>query len=119
MLRPSINLDQVYLCREFVDMRKSINGLSLLIESSLGHDPFANRLFVFCNKKRDKVKMLYWEKNGFVLWYKRLEKQRFKWPKELNAEIITLTGQEINWLLDGIDISKLTPHQTLNYHSVV
>jgi len=119
MLRPSINLEQVYLCREFVDMRKSINGLSLLIESGLEQDPFSNRLFVFCNKKRDKIKMLYWERNGFVLWYKRLEKQRFKWPKQFNGDVVSLTGQEINWLLDGIDISKLTPHQKLNYQSIL
>lgn len=118
MLRPSINIEQVYLCREYVDMRKSINGLSLLIESGLGQDPFTDKLFVFCNKKRDKVKMLYWERNGFVLWYKRLEKQRFKWPKRFDDEIISLNGQEINWLLDGIDLSKLTPHQKLNYQSI-
>ena len=119
MLRPSVNLEQVYLCREYIDMRKSINGLSLLVESHLAQDPFAHQLFVFCNKKRDKIKMLYWERNGFVLWYKRLEKQRFKWPTSFDSDVMTLTGQEINWLLDGIDLSKLTPHQALNYQTTL
>ena len=119
MLRPSIDLKEIYLCREFVDMRKSINGLSMLVESALSQDPFSGQLFVFCNKKRDKLKMLYWERNGYVLWYKRLEKDRFKWPKQLTDAIITLNGQQINWLLDGIDISQLNPHQSLPYRSVL
>lgn len=118
MLRPSNHLNHIFLYKEYVDMRKSINGLSLLVENALDQDPFSDKLFVFCNKKRDKIKMLYWERNGFVLWYKRLEKQRFKWPKQFSDDVVTLSGQEINWLLDGIDLSKLTPHQKLNYQTI-
>lgn len=118
MLRPKLEVEQVYLCRQFVDMRKSINGLSVLVESILEQDPFSGHLFVFCNKRRDKLKMLYWEVNGFVLWYKRLEKQRFKWPKNMTTETITLTGAELNWLLDGYDISLLRPHKNLFYTTV-
>jgi transposase len=68
MIRPAEEV-QVYLCRQVVDMRKSINGLSILVEETLQLDPFAKQLFVFCNRKRDKLKLLYWERNGFVLWY--------------------------------------------------
>ncbi|MHC4223071.1 MAG: IS66 family insertion sequence element accessory protein TnpB [Planctomycetota bacterium] len=68
MMRP-LDDAQVYLCRDVVDMRKSINGLSLLVEQTLALDPFSPQLFVFCNRKRDKVKILYWERSGFVLWY--------------------------------------------------
>jgi len=64
----------VYLCRQVVDFRKSINGLSAMVEEELGLDPFGPHLFVFCNRRRDKIKILYWERSGFVLWYKRLEK---------------------------------------------
>ena len=78
-MRPAKSV-AVYLCREVVDMRKSINGLSILVEEGLGLDPFAERLYVFVNRKRDKVKILYWERSGFVVWYKRLEKARFPWP---------------------------------------
>ena len=118
MLRPSHDIANVYLCRQFVDMRKSINGLSVLVEAVLAKDPFSGHLFVFCNKRRDKLKMLYWEINGFVLWYKRLERQRFKWPKDIAGEIVTLSGKELNWLLDGYDISKLKPHKKLHYRTV-
>ncbi len=118
MIRPRDEI-QVYLCRGVVDMRKAINGLSILVEEILQLDPFAAQLFVFCNRKRDKLKILYWERNGFVLWYKRLEKYRFPWPVERNEDAIVLTGRELNWLLDGIDIFRLKPHAELSYDSVL
>ena len=71
MIRPGDEIE-VYLCCDLVDMRKSINGLSILVEEALGLDPFAPRLFVFCNRKQDKIKILYWERTGFVLWYNQL-----------------------------------------------
>ena len=119
MTRPSNELLLVYLCREPVDMRKAINGLSILVEGVLLMNPFEPHLFVFCNRRRDKIKILYYEVNGFVLWYKRLEKQRFYWPDESSNAVITLSGQELNWLLDGYDISKLKPHMKLTYTSVL
>ena len=109
----------VLLCRDPVDFRKSINGLSILVEEVLDRDPFSAQLFVFCNRKRDKVKILYWERSGFVLWYKRLEKQRFPWPVEIGDEVVTMTGRELNWLLDGIDLFRLKPHAYLSYESVL
>jgi transposase len=109
----------VYLCREVVDMRKSINGLSILVEEGLSLDPFGAVLFVFCNRKRDKVKILYWERSGFVLWYKRLEKDRFPWPDERADAVVSMTGRELNWLLDGIDLFRLKPHASLSYESVL
>ena len=118
MMRPLDDV-QVYLCRDVVDMRKSINGLSLLVEQTLALDPFSPQLFAFCNRKRDKVKILYWERSGFVLWYKRLEKDRFPWPREANEQVVTLTGRELNWLLDGIDLFRLRPHENLSYLSVL
>jgi transposase len=70
--------DDIYLHLEHVDFRKSINGLLGIIESELTLNAFSGALFIFCNKKQDKLKLLYWDKTGFALWYKRLEKQRFK-----------------------------------------
>jgi transposase len=118
MMRPGDEVD-VYLCREFVDMRKSINGLSILVEQALGLDPFARRLFVFCNRKRDKLKILYWERTGFVLWYKRLEKDRFAWPLSGAEEVVSLRGRELNWLLDGIDVFALKPHEEISFETVL
>lgn len=115
MLRPS-HTAQVYLYAEPVDMRKSIDGLSLLVEQEMASSPMDNALFVFCNRGRDKIKLLCWEKNGFIVWYKRLEKQRFRWPKA--GEALSLTGQELNWLLDGFDIFNNQPHSRLFFDSV-
>ena len=117
MMRPAEDVE-VYLCRDPVDMRKSINGLSILVEQTLGLAPFCPHLFVFCNRKRDKIKILYWERTGFVLWYKRLEKHRFPWPRRDEDGVLQMTGRELNWLLDGIDLFRLQPHEELSYRSV-
>jgi len=117
-MRPGNDVE-VYLCCEVVDLRKSINGLSILVEQHLALDPFRPHLFVFCNRKRDKIKVLYWERTGFVLWYKRLEKDRFAWPVDAKEETVSLTGRELNWLLDGIDIFRLRPHREVSYETVL
>ena len=118
-MRPSDKLPVVYLCRSPIDFRKGINGLSVLVEQQLSLSPFSSHLFVFTNKNRDKIKILYWEQSGFCLWQKRLEKEKFKWPKYRPEEVISLTGQQLNWLLDGYDLRHLVPHQTLTYESFV
>ena len=115
MIRPG-NESQVYVYADHVDMRKSINGLSILVEQEMDLSPSMEALFVFCNRGRDKIKILCWERNGFIVWYKRLEKQRFRWPKE--GEVLSLSGQELNWLLDGFDIFNNSPHKSFHFDSV-
>ncbi|EAQ96473.1 IS66 family insertion sequence element accessory protein TnpB [Congregibacter litoralis] len=119
MMRPSNDLPEVYLCREPIDFRKGINGLSVWVEDSLSLDPLAATLFVFCNRRRDEVKILYWERSGFCLWQKRLEKARYHGPRKQSGAIVMLTGQQLNWLIDGVDISRLTPHENLCLSSVL
>ncbi len=119
MMRPSNQLPAVYVCRDIVDFRKGINSLAILVEGTLELDPFSEQLFVFCNRKRDKVKILYWERNGFCMWQKCLERARFKWPRKAQNSVITLTGQQVNWLLDGYDIMRMQAHERLHYHSVL
>ena len=119
MMRPSNDLPAVYLCRDVVDFRKGINGLAMVVEAALRQDPFSERLYVFCNRRRDKIKILYWERSGFCLWQKRLEKARFKWPRKALDGVISLTGQQLNWLLDGHDILRMQAHERLHYHSVL
>jgi transposase len=119
LMRPAATLPQVYLCREPVDMRKSIDGLAALVEGVLGLDPFSTQVFAFTNRRRDKVKCLCWEKSGFVLWYKRLEQERFAWPVHLTGAPIVLTGQQLNWLLDGYDLRHWQPHRSLPYKTVL
>lgn len=110
---------RVYLAREPVDMRRSIDGLSIQVERELGLDPFAPQLVVFCNRKRDKIKILYWDKSGFVLWYKRLEQDRFAWLSAATPAVVKLTGRELNWLLDGIDVFSMKPHEARKYETVL
>lgn len=99
-----VNAPDVYLHCPFVDFRKSINGLSAIVESELGVSALSGALFVFCNKGKDKLKMLYWDKTGFALWYKRLDKEKFKWPTKVNAQTMVLNEQQLHWLLSGYDV---------------
>jgi transposase len=119
MMRPSNDIEYVWLAREPQDFRKGINGLSVVVEEQLAHDPFSGHLFVFINKGRDKIKALYWERSGFCLWQKRLEKERFKWPEHLPGAVLTLDGQQLNWLLDGYDLAAMRPHRSLCYRTVL
>ena len=107
-------VDQILVYLEPVDMRKSIDVLAAIVELELELSPFTPALFVFCNRSRDRVKLLYWERNGFVLWYKRLEKQRFRWPSQLSS----LTSEQLSWLLDGLDIIAMQPHSALKFNGV-
>ena len=84
----------------------------------LGHDPFTGALYAFTNRQRNKIKCLYWENNGFVLYYKALAEEKFHWPKHTDDDVLALTGQQINWLLDGYDISRLTKHKKLDYSAL-
>jgi len=97
-----------------VDFRKAINGLSGIIENQMKHDPFSGCYFVFCNKRKDKMKILYWDKSGFCLWYKRLEKDKFIWPMT-EDEALELSTEEFTWLLRGLDYRRA--HKMLKYSS--
>ena len=119
-MRPAETLPEVFLCRTAIDFRKGIDGLAQFVEAELGQSPFSERLFVFVNRRRDKVKILYWERTGFCLWQKRLEEERFHWPRHLgDAATWTLTGQQLNWLLDGYDIRHMQPHKRLQYRTLL
>jgi transposase len=116
-LRPSLEIPQIYLYRAPVDFRKQVNGLAALIEQELGHSPFTGALYAFTNRHYNKIKCLMWEDNGFVLYYKSLAEEKFKWPSP-SDDLLSLTGEQINWLLDGYDISLLKGHQKLHYEAV-
>ena len=105
---------QVYISIASVDMRKAIDGLSSLVENHLLHNPFSGQLFVFSNKKKNMVKILYWQGNGFCLWQKRLEKGHFRWPSS-NYEVLSLTSRALSWLLEGLDIHQVKAHKKITY----
>ena len=112
---PTAFSGKVYLALGSTDMRKAINGLSMLVEQVMDLDPFSGDLFVFCNRKRTIVKILYWDHNGFCLWHKRLEEDKFKWPKT-GDEIIMIGSKQLGWLLAGLDYTSA--HQRLRYSAV-
>jgi transposase len=117
-LQPLTDKPTIYLHREPVDFRKAVNGLMIIVEQEMELSPFDDALFVFCNKSYDKLKVLYWEQTGFCLWYKRLEKHKFKWPRKTRNSIMTLSEQQWDWLLSGLDITKMRGHQPLTFMSV-
>ena len=118
----------INVCLDPVDFRMGINGLSVLIEASLKYDPFSRNLFCFTNKRRNQIKVLYWERSGFCLWLKRLEEERFRWPSHLRPvgdgqaqgpPVARLTPEQLAWLLDGLDLKQLKPHRELEYRTVL
>ena len=104
---------KVYIYNDVVDMRKSINGLVLLVCESLSLDPQAKALYLFRNKLRDKVKAVLWDTNGFILLYKRLEKEKFKFPKHLPGSHYEIDTDLLQWLLKGFDFYALKQHPEL------
>jgi transposase len=108
---------QVHVAVGKVDMRKSIDGLSILVTQRMSLDPLSGHLFVFSNRLRTVVKILYWDRNGFCLWQKRLEKGRFRWP-ESREEVIKIGYRELQWLLDGLEICQGKAHKPLQYTAV-
>jgi transposase len=96
---------KVWLILGKTDMRKSIDGLAGIVSNHLGLDASNGQYFVFCGRKKNTVKILYWDRNGYCLWYKRLEEDRFRWPKT-KEDIRAVTGEQLSWLLSGLDWEK-------------
>ena len=97
------------------DLRKAINGLTVLVQNEMKNDPFSKSLFLFCNRQRKILKIVYWDKNGFCLWQKRLEKYKFPWPAT-NEEAVEVSYDELSMLLSGIDFFK--SHKELSFSRV-
>jgi transposase len=117
MLCPDLRDVRVYLHRAPVDMRRERNGLAALVRGVINEDPFrSDALFCFIGKGRDKLKILYWSKNGFVVWYKVIEgKEKFHWPRRGEEAVVTFTGEQLRWLLEGYDVLKMKAHQALEF----
>ncbi|HOC32971.1 MAG TPA: IS66 family insertion sequence element accessory protein TnpB [Ruminococcus flavefaciens] len=96
---------QVYLVTGYTDLRRSIDGLAMIIQGQLRLDPFSSALFLFCGRRRDRIKGLLWERDGFLLLYKRLDNGQFQWPRN-ETEAKLLTPQQTRWLLEGLTIDQ-------------
>ncbi len=99
----------------YTDMRKAINGLSVMAQDEMNKDPLSGNLFLFCNRQRRIIKALYWDRNGFCLWQKKLEKHKFPWP-ETEEAARQISIEQLTMLLKGIDFWK--EHSSLNYSKV-
>ena len=104
--------EHIYIACGYTDMRKSIDGLAATIQQSFRLDPFSKNLFLFCGRRSDRIKALFWEGDGFVLLYKRLESGRFQWPRD-ESEVRNITMQQFRWLIEGLSIDQPKAHKRL------
>ena len=112
MLSDFTGAEKVYIACGYTDLRKGIDGLATLVQSQFQLDPFTNTLFLFCGRRKDRIKALYWEGNGFVLLYKRLESGSFQWPRN-GEEVRKLTAQQYRWLMEGLQIDQPKAHKPM------
>ena len=110
----------VYLAAGPTDLRNNIDGLAIMVERQFKLDPFSASLFVFCNRKRDKIKILFWDKNGFWLYYRRLEGGTFNWPaRENGRRTIAVTEQQLSWILDGLSLDEAAAHKEVTKRKLI
>jgi len=100
----------IYVACGYTDMRKSIDGLAAIVKEQFQLNPFSESLFLFCGKRRDRIKVLLWEEDGFVLLYKRLENGNFQWP-QTEQQVQTLSWRELRWLLEGLSVDQPKAHR--------
>lgn len=110
MLSDFTGADHVYIACGYTDLRRGIDGLAELVRQQFRLNPFSNTLFLFCGRKRDRIKALYWEGNGFLLLYKRLERGVYQWPRS-ESEARELTPQQYRWLMEGLKVDQPKAHR--------
>jgi len=117
MLGRGHHAQSVYLALGSTDLRKAIDGLSILVQEYFELSPLSGSFFAFCNRRRTMVKILYWDGTGFCLWMKRLERGRFRWPRG-NTDVVEVSSRELGWLLDGLTLEQRKAHRLLSYSVV-
>lgn len=113
------HFERVYLACGSTDLRKSIDGLAVIVKECFELDPFSPCLFVFCNRKRDKLKILQWEHNGFWLHYRRLERGTFKWPSDKDTAPMHISTRQLRWLLDGLPLNQKQAHREVKARTIL
>ena len=110
MLSDFTGAERVYIACGYTDLRRGIDGLAGIVQHQFRLDPFSDALFLFCGRKRDRIKALYWEGNGFLLLYKRLEQGVYQWLRNEN-EVRALTPQQYRWLMEGLKVDQPKAHR--------
>lgn len=113
MLNDFTGADRIYIACGYTDLRRGIDGLATIVQEQFELNPFTNSLFLFCGRRQDRIKALYWEGNGFVLLYKRLESGSFQWPRN-GEEARALTSQQYRWLMEGLSIEQPKAHRPIS-----
>jgi len=108
---------RVYLALGATDLRKSIDALALLVEAQFALSALSGHWFAFCNRRRTLVKVLYWDRNGFCLWQKRLEKETFRWPQR-EVDVLEVDARELLMLLEEMELVPRTAHKRCMYDSI-
>ena len=109
---------QIYVSLSAIDMRKSIDSLSALVLQEFDQDPQCGHLFIFFNRSRDKAKVLFWDRNGYVLHYKRMEKHRFVVPSTSAQNQIVITEMQLNGLLAGLNFDLMGDFSEIEYDKI-
>lgn len=112
MLNDFTGADKVYIACGYTDLRKGIDGLAAMIQQEFELDPFTNTLFLFCGRRGDRIKGLYWERDGFILLCKRLEQGRYQWPRS-EREAKEITPRQYRWLMEGLEIEQPKAHREI------
>lgn len=112
----SLGLVRIFLCTQDIDMRKSFNSLRGVIIGSMHLDPLSGYLFIFKNKRSDRIKAMYWDGDGFAMWYKVLQKGTFQFPdlQNFSSAGLEIDPSTLRMILDGIDLGSIRRHQRLN-----
>ncbi len=113
------HIEKVYLAQGSTDLRKSIDGLAVLVQEAFQLDPFSPCLFVFCNRKKDKIKILQWDHNGFWLHYRRLERGTFHWPADNDSTPLTISHRQFRWLMDGLPLHQKDAHKPVHAKKII
>jgi transposase len=113
------NFSKIFICTSAVDFRKQSYGLTALVKTLLVENPIDPKaLFIFSNRRKTGIRMLYWDLTGFALWSKTLEKDSYKWPESGTNGKLLISQKQLKWLLQGVDISKIKMHQPLDFSSI-
>jgi transposase len=117
-MRDIKSFGSVFIHREPVDMRRGINGLSEIVQLAEMGTIRGNNLFVFCGKRRNSIKLLYFDKSGFALWQKKLDRNKFSWPRKFTQDVVLISPEQMSWLLEGYDVWKMRPFAELQFEKV-
>lgn len=113
MLNDFTGADRIYIACGYTDLRRGIDGLAAIVQQQFELNSFTNTLFLFCGRRRDRIKALYWEGNGFVRLYKRLESGSFQWPRSA-SEARAVTPQQYRWLIEGLSVDQPKAHEPVS-----